>query len=367
MAFRKRNIGTGPIIGLPKQHSPFPEPRKRSRGLLADRSLLVFRLPKKERTSLTREMSLQVRKLITRQVIHQITPFKVALHLERRLRAMETRLGRTSDSLSQDLEELRSLWATPLTGRTIGGKPPTRDAGMVKMLTRGLHGRYPSWLKRQLQRIKRQDFPRSSGTNLVLLTAPKGPGGSPSPADSLSREGLSLLLNMLNAVPNTPPILKRLSSRLRKGMPVSILPPNPNPTKQARKRTGMVGPAEDLKLRQPIRGVLQMRIEPPEAARALAEHMGFANKLPLVYKLPTLPNPPQEAVNKAKTGARIKPAVEMEWAPVEMEDFARAARATIRKDLFDDLPVAQVRRLADEVFQVIDKRLRTESQRRGRR
>ena len=356
------------VIGMGAKQSPHAFRQKRRQRVFTNRSNLIFRLPKKERTTLTREMGMQIHKLITRQVHHHMNPYKPSLLMERRLRELEHRVSRSRHGQNQEMDELRRLWAAAVAGRG-DGKTPLKAPRVARLLKKGLHGRNPAWLKRRLHHINAQAADGMDRAGNLVLVAPGGRDRPGSPTDSLSREGLALLLNMLNAVPNAPPMLKRFSSRLRRGMPFSILAPNPNPAKKSRiaPRGGMEGQSDELKFRQPLKGVLRMRIEPPEAARALAEQMGFGSTIPLVYKQPAAPKAPKQATSEQKTAvsAADKASANPEIVSGEVARIARAARAAIRKDLLNDLPGPQVQRLADQVYRVIEKKLRVERQRRG--
>lgn len=339
--------------------------------------VFIYREKQKRAHALSKNVVNQIRKLINRHIHYHFTRGRLPEMFRNLKQGVGQELKRQAgkhDALQKEMALLRKLWNTAFS-RSVreGASDPTPQ--VLKKTALGLGGRVPVWLKSKLRVMARTGDVPLNWDRTVLLVRP--PAGSSTrledPGHSGSREGLQTLLNLLNAVPETSPALRRLVRSIRRrNLPVTLLPSHsglPSSPKNSPKEEAGSGA---LHLRKPFSGVLRMRIEPPEAARALAQHLPLDN-IPLIFKKPPA-NPSKEKQDKAASQrSRVQAttaaarSVDLELSEAHLQTIAEATRKTLSKDLLTQLPPAQVRRLADQVYRVIENKLTVERHRRGLR
>lgn len=310
---------------------------------------------KKPTMTLSAQTVTQIRKFINRHIHHHMakTSSTTTTIQQRMKRNLERRLRETRIEFANEIKKLHRIWkATAKRTGWLGTqqKKATTETG----------ARIPAWLKHRLRAIHN---PKATTTAPMILFMEPERHSPLQEVNSPSREGLDILLNLLNAIPNAPPILRRLVRSLRhRKLPITLQPPKIKPLGSA-PIDGQSG-AQDEHLRKPLRGILRMRIEPPEAAHILAQHLPLG-ELPLVLRQPAKK---QETPRRKPQNQQAMPAegnLDLELPDVRLERIAETVRASIKKDLLEDLPPAKVRRLADQVYNVIENRIAVERQRRG--
>ena len=116
-------------------------------------------------------------------------------------------------------------------------------------------------------------------------------------------------------------------------------------------------------------GVLRLRIEPPEAARALAGYASSAYDF--FYRSaeagPT-PTPRDDKAGRQRDKTPQTAATARETIPLRAEDVAQLAEQTrdsLRQNLVSELEPRQMDKLANRVYTLIERRLAAERNRMG--
>jgi len=303
----------------------------------------------------TRELHHTIMKSVHYQVRFRWLP----RDLGRLREAFDAQLGRLGQRLDHEIEDLRetvALWATHLLER--GGaepEPGNRLSGPSRLaLRRLLHTGTPSpgRIRRLVHEASRtrQVRPRSTTQAPMILAMPER---GPSERDDRGRsiKPLIQLLSQAAGKPRVARLVRRLFLR-EEDEPVTE-------TAVARARSRFSS------------GVLQLRIEPPEAARALG--MAPSGAFDFSYRRDRPADAPsaekarerhsQTTSRDSRQQARMEVSVPVE----DIATLSQETRESLKRELFRDLPPRQLDHLARRVYTVIERRLAAERDRMGRR